>query len=105
MKVQSTGLGKMTLEAHFSHLRPENELFEEKMVALEMAIKSTSPVHWNIKVHMEPKDVLRMVPMMLSPAVVWRMLRMFVIGIFSGRGKNLNEKEDLTIAEIGKGVE
>jgi hypothetical protein len=104
MKVQSTGLGKMTLEAHFLHLRPENELFGEKVVALEMAIEATNPVHWHIKVHVEPKDVLRMVPMMLSLKVIWRGLRLLVMGIFSGREKKLDAALSVATTEVEKGA-
>jgi hypothetical protein len=87
MRVQSTGLGKMTLETHFSHLIPEDDILGEKALALQMGIEATSPVHWKIKAHLEPKDVIAMLKILLNLKLLWRVVRMIVAGIFSGSGK------------------
>lgn len=87
MKVQSTGLGKMTLDTHFANLEPENDIMGEKALALQMVIEATSPVHWKIKAHLEPKDVIDMLKILFNLKLLGRVIRMIVAGIFSGSGK------------------
>lgn len=88
MKVQSTGLGKMTLTTHFSHLIPEDDIMGEKALALQMEIEATSPVHWKIKAHLEPKDVIAMLKILLNLKLLGRVFHMIIVGMFSGGGKN-----------------
>jgi hypothetical protein len=78
MKVNSTGLGKTTLTAHISGLKPADE-----PGLLMMKIESTEPVHWFITCQMEPKDIRTAVKMVLKPAALLRILKL----MFSSSGK------------------
>ena len=46
MKVNSTGLGKTTMVAHFEELSKVNE---NDSAAMKLTIEATEPVHWTIK--------------------------------------------------------
>ena len=83
MKVQSTGLGKTVMLAHFQDLF--NTRFEDQHV-LQMNMESTEPLHWTIKVYMEPSDIRRAVLMGLKPSILWKALLALVFGtIFTFR--------------------
>jgi hypothetical protein len=88
MKVQSTGLGKMVLESNFIHFKPENERGGVKVLGMEMGIEATDPVHWTIKVHLEPKDLLEAAGLAFKPKVLGRLLHMLFAAIFSRKTKN-----------------
>ena len=84
MKVQSTGLGKTVMLAHFQDLF--NTRFEDQHV-LQMNMESTEPLHWTIKVYMEPSDIRRAVLMGLKPSILWKALLALVLGRFSVFGR------------------
>jgi hypothetical protein len=80
MKVQSTGLGKTVMLAQFKELL--NTEFDNQQV-LQLTMKSTEPLHWTIKVYMEPGDLRQAIVMGLKPSVLWKALLAVVAGRFS----------------------
>jgi hypothetical protein len=80
MKVQSTGLGKTVMLAHFKELL--NTDFDNQQV-LQLTMVSTEPLHWTIKVYMEPGDLRQAIVMGLKPSVLWKALVAVVTGRFS----------------------
>lgn len=80
MKVQSTGLGKTVMLAHFEELL--NTEFDDQQV-LQLTMVSTEPLHWTIKVFMEPGDLRQAIVMGLKPSVLWKALLAVVAGRFS----------------------
>ena len=80
MKVQSTGLGKTVMLAQFKELL--NNEFDNQQV-LQLTMESTEPLHWTIKVYMEPGDLRRAIVMGLKPSVLWKALLAVVAGRFS----------------------
>ena len=84
MKVQSTGLGKTVMLAHLQDLFKTS--FEDEQV-LQVNMESTEPLHWVIKVYMEPKDIRRTVLMGLKPSILWKAFMAVVFGRFSLFGK------------------
>ena len=80
MKVQSTGLGKTVMLAQFKDLL--NTEFDKQQV-LQMTMEATEPLHWTIKVYMEPGDLRRAIVMGLKPSVLWKVLLAVICGRFS----------------------
>jgi hypothetical protein len=80
MKVQSTGLGKTVMIANFKGL--EIAEFDNEKV-MQMRMESTEPLHWTIRVFMEPTDVRKAVFMGLKPSIVWKGLLGLLLGRFS----------------------
>jgi hypothetical protein len=80
MKVQSTGLGKTVMLAQFEELL--NTEFDDQQV-LQLTMVSTEPLHWTIKVYMEPGDLRQAIVMGLKPSVLWKALLAVVAGRFS----------------------
>jgi hypothetical protein len=80
MKVQSTGLGKTVMLAHFKELL--NAEYDNQQV-LQLTMESTEPLHWTIKVYMEPADLRTAIAMGLKPSVVWKAFLAIVTGQFS----------------------
>jgi hypothetical protein len=80
MKVQSTGLGKTVMLAQFKELL--NTEFDNQQV-LQLTMQSTEPLHWTIKVYMEPGDLRQAIVMGLKPSVLWKALLAVVAGRFS----------------------
>jgi hypothetical protein len=80
MKVQSTGLGKTVMLANFKELL--NTDFDNQQV-LQLTMESTEPLHWTIKVYMEPNDLRKAIVMGLKPSVLWKALLAVVFGRFS----------------------
>ncbi len=75
MLVNSTGLGKTTLEAHvadFVTVKHEGERY------VQLVIESDKPVHWHITVKMSGSDIRQVVGMTLKnifllPKILWYM--------------------------------
>ena len=81
MKVQSTGLGKTLMIAHFSDLLKTD--FQSEQV-IQATMEAVEPLHWTIKVYMEPRDVRKAIFMGLKkPSLVWKVLLALVCGRFS----------------------
>lgn len=80
MKVQSTGLGKTVMIASFKGL--EIAEFDNEKV-MQMGMESTEPLHWTIRVFMDPKDVRKAVFMGLKPSIIWKGLLALLFGRFS----------------------
>jgi hypothetical protein len=80
MKVQSTGLGKTVMIARFKELL--NTDFDKQQV-LQMTMEATEPLHWTIKVYMEPNDLRKAIVMGLKPSVLWKVLLAAICGRFS----------------------
>jgi hypothetical protein len=80
MKVLSTGLGKTVMLAQFKELL--NTEFDQQQV-LQLTMESTEPLHWTIKVYMEPGDLRAAIVMGLKPSVMWKALLAVVAGRFS----------------------
>ncbi len=80
MKVQSTGLGKTVMEAELKGITAD--LFEGHKVML-MTMESYKPLHWTIKVHMEPADVRQAIFQGLKPSLIWKTLMALFFGRFT----------------------
>lgn len=72
MKVNSTGLGKTTMVAHFADLSKVNG---ESSGAMRLSIEATEPVHWAIKATVGGEDLRRFARLMFKPSnllyVLW----------------------------------
>ena len=91
MKVLSTGLGKTVMLAQFK------ELFQtdfENQQALQITMEATEPLHWTIKVYMEPHDLRRAIVMGLKPSVLWKALLAVILGRFSLFKKSESGREE-----------
>lgn len=91
MKVQSTGLGKTVMLAQFKELL--NTDFDKQQV-LQMTMEATEPLHWTIKVYMEPNDIRKAIVMGLKPSVLWKVLLAAIGGRFSLFRKPRDDAED-----------
>ena len=80
MKVLSTGLGKTVMLAQFKELFQTD--FENQQV-LQISMEATEPLHWTIKVYMEPHDLRRAIVWGITPSVLWKTLRAVILGLFS----------------------
>lgn len=80
MKVQSTGLGKTVMLAQFKELLSTE--YDNQQV-LQLTMESTEPLHWTIRVYMEPADLRTAIVMGLKPSVLWKALLAVVTGQFS----------------------
>jgi hypothetical protein len=98
MKVQSTGLGKTVMLANFKELL--NTEFENRQV-LQLTMESTEPLHWTIKVYMEPGDLRQAIVMGLKPSVLWKALLAVVAGRFS-LFKKLGAKPQERSSKVGE---
>ena len=98
MKVQSTGLGKTVMLAQFKELL--NTEFDNRQV-LQLTMESTEPLHWTIKVYMEPGDLRKAIIMGLKPSVLWKALLAVVAGRFS-LFKKLGSEEEAPSTEGGE---
>ena len=91
MKVLSTGLGKTVMLAQFK------ELFQtdfENQQALQITMEATEPLHWTIKVYMEPHDLRRAIVMGLKPSVLWKALLAVILGRFSLFKKSVSSRQE-----------
>lgn len=91
MKVQSTGLGKTVMLAQFKELLKTD--FDKQQV-LQVTMEATEPLHWTIKVYMEPSDLRRAIVMGLKPSVLWKVLLAVICGRFSLFRKQQPDPED-----------
>ena len=94
MKVQSTGLGKTVMLANFKELL--NTDFDNQQV-LQLTMESTEPLHWTIKVYMEPNDLRKAIVMGLKPSVLWKTLLAVVFGRFSFFNKTQNSTKEVPV--------
>ena len=94
MKVQSTGLGKTVMLANFKELL--NTDFDSQQV-LQLTMESTEPLHWTIKVYMEPKDLRKAIVMGLKPSVLWKALLAVVFGRYSFFKKPESGEEEVPV--------
>lgn len=102
MKVQSTGLGKTVMLAHFQDLFKTS--FDDEQV-LQMNMESTEPLHWTIRVYMDPKDIRRAVWMGLKPSILWKAFLALVFGRFSLFGKMVDNSGKSESKEMVPSVE
>ncbi len=109
MKVQSTGLGKTVMLAQFKELL--NTEFDNQQV-LQLTMESTEPLHWTIKVYMEPGDLRKAIVMGLKPSVLWKALLAVVAGRFllfkkpkSGKEEPSTEAREQTAESSGVSAE
>ena len=80
MKVQSTGLGKTVMLAQFKELA--SGCFDNRRV-VQMTMEAFQPLHWTIRVHLEPVDLRNIVGLGLRPRIAWKMLLALVLGRFT----------------------
>lgn len=86
MKVNSTGLGKTTMVAHFADL---TKLDDNGAAAMVLNIEATEPVHWSIKATVGGDDLRTFLKLLLKPSILTRALRL----LCSGSGVCLPEKK------------
>ena len=75
MKVNSTGLGKTTMVAHFADLSKDNG-----SGGMILNIEATEPVHWSIKATVGGPDLRQFTKLLLRPSVLIRALRLVFFG-------------------------
>jgi hypothetical protein len=77
MKVNSTGLGKTTMVAHFADL---TKVEDEGRGAMRLYIEATEPVHWSIKATVGGEDLRAFARLLLRPSVLFHALRLVCFG-------------------------
>jgi hypothetical protein len=77
MKVNSTGLGKTTMVAHFADLV---KVDGEEGDAMRLHIEATEPVHWSIKATVGGEDLRQFAKLLLRPSVLFLALKLLVSG-------------------------
>jgi hypothetical protein len=76
MKVNSTGLGKTTMVANFTEIRPDPETGN----ALKLRVDASEPIHWVITITLGGKDMRRFVGLLLNPALLFKALVLLIKG-------------------------
>lgn len=79
MKVNSTGLGKTTMVAHFAELKKVTE-GENGNGAMSLNIEATEPVHWSIKATVGGEDLRAFAKLMFKPSNLYTVLRLLFFG-------------------------
>ncbi|MCL5124832.1 MAG: hypothetical protein M1511_10115 [Deltaproteobacteria bacterium] len=77
MKVNSTGLGKTTMVAHFANLEKVNG---DTAPAMRLSIEATEPVHWSIKATVGGDDLRAFAKLMFKPSNLFSVLRLLFFG-------------------------
>ncbi|MDQ7782079.1 MAG: hypothetical protein RDU20_04320 [Desulfomonilaceae bacterium] len=77
MKVNSTGLGKTTMVAHFAELSKAEENGSGAMV---LNIEATEPVHWSIKATVGGDDLRMFAKLLLKPSILFRAIWLVCFG-------------------------
>ncbi|MEJ2716286.1 MAG: hypothetical protein P8182_03980 [Deltaproteobacteria bacterium] len=77
MKVNSTGLGKTTMVAHFADLV---KVEDEETGAMRLNIEATEPVHWSIKATVGGEDLRTFARLLLRPSVLFHALWLVCFG-------------------------
>jgi len=76
MKVNSTGLGKTTMVAHFEDL----SRVDDEPGAVRLIIEATEPVHWSIKATVGGDDLRRFAGLLLRPSILFYVLWLVCFG-------------------------
>lgn len=77
MKVNSTGLGKTTMIAHFADLA---KVEGESSGAMQLSIEATEPVHWAIKATVGGDDLRQFARLMFRPSNLFHVLWLLLFG-------------------------
>ena len=86
MRVNSTGLGQTTMVANFEGFQT---VVAEKLAGqyigkdgeyIIIGVEAVKPIHWNIRITMDGKDLRRFIKNALKPKVMFRMLSIFFRG-------------------------
>jgi len=77
MKVNSTGLGKTTMVAHFADLTKVKDGNKDGMI---LNIEATEPVHWSIKATVGGNDLRQFARLLLKPSNLYRTVRLLLFG-------------------------
>ena len=83
MRVKSTGLGKTELFQVFSKVYAKQDY-------LVIEMRTTEPVKWHVRTAATYTDLLTIIKLVLKPAVIWWLIKGFIVGLFTGfkRAKN-----------------
>ena len=77
MKVNSTGLGKTTMVAHFADLTKTTDGEAHAMI---LNIEATEPVHWSIKATVGGNDLRRFARLLLKPSNLYSTVLLLLFG-------------------------
>lgn len=77
MKVNSTGLGKTTMVAHFAEL---SKVDDNGTGAITLNIEATEPVHWSIKATVGGEDLRAFAKLLLRPSILCRAIWLVCFG-------------------------
>jgi len=77
MKVNSTGLGKTTMVAHFADLK---NVEDNGAGAMVLNIEATEPVHWSIKATVGGEDLRTFAKLLLKPSILGRAIWLVLFG-------------------------
>jgi hypothetical protein len=77
MKVNSTGLGKTTMVAHFADLA---KVEDQGTGAMTLNIEATEPVHWSIKATVGGDDLRAFARFLLRPSILFYALWLVCFG-------------------------
>ncbi len=82
MYIRSTGLGKTLLKGRLkmlgvTHLVPSTlEESKNEQARMLLAMEVREPVHWEVRVFMEPSDLRRMILLALKPSTIFYGLKL-----------------------------
>ena len=76
MKVNSTGLGKTTMVANFTEIRPDPETGN----SLRSRVDASEPIHWVITITLGGQDMRRFIRLLLNPALLFKALVLLIKG-------------------------
>ena len=76
MKVNSTGLGKTTMVASFTEIRPDPETGN----SLKLRVDASEPIHWVITITLGGKDMRRFIGLLLNPSLLLKALVLLIKG-------------------------
>jgi hypothetical protein len=76
MKVNSTGLGKTTMVANFTEIRPDPETGN----SLRLRVDASEPIHWVITITLSGQDMRRFIRLLLKPALLFKALVLLIKG-------------------------
>ena len=77
MKVNSTGLGKTTMVAHFAELVKAED---GEKGAIRLNIEATEPVHWSIKATVGGEDLRAFARLLLKPSILFYAVWLVLFG-------------------------
>jgi hypothetical protein len=86
MRVNSTGLGQTTMVANFEEFQTAvtgkiaGQYVGKDGEYIIIGVEAVQPIHWNIRITMDGRDLRQLVKKALKPKVAYRMLSILFRG-------------------------